>query len=500
MAPVTRSMLKAFEIQQAQPFENLIPKCDRKLITTPTTTFQEKCLRDLSSSCLAMDPISQTAPLPNTTNSGVLKIQISQIEGTQLSMCALPPNKIVDLLGGFIKKNDIYSLKKQARGVLVTVSRSERNKNFLQQMVNKDMEVLLPHQVKVRMHVLQEQKKVVIKGIPLDINDTDLLEILIKENKDTNIIKVERMRNKEGILTTAVALSISGSIIPPHISLYRTRKTEPFIPPIIQCSQCQRFGHSRTFCTRKPSCRFCAGDHNIKECPNLRQDLNYKESNPNRRCANCNGCHSSRYLGCPVYKSTKKALRASVEQGTSFPTEFKKSLAIGKTKKINIFTQNCTSQISKFVNTKNLCDKPEKRTCLHPKTNERSASQHMSDPMQQMKNVNRSINDNLMKMVDLLKDTSSLIEMMERERKICLMHFDKIYKSQNNNLDISWPAEIKKDLLDIKQQLVVTIQENKISSRQNDSTTNNSVVHQKSTFKRKSTVNHKTKVYKSTFI
>jgi hypothetical protein len=124
----------------------------------------------------------------------------------------------------------------------------------------------------------------------------------------------------------------------------------------------------------------------------------------------------------------------------------------------------------------------------------------MTDPMQQMKNVNISINDNLMKLFDLLKDTLSLLEMMEHERKICLMHFDNSYQSQNNNLDISWPAEIKKDLLDIKEQLVFTIQENTISSGQNDSNTNNSVVLHKSTFKRKTNVNHKTKVYKSTFI
>ena len=73
-------------------------------------------------------------------------------------------------------------------------------------------------------------------------------------------------------------------------------------PP--QCTNCQEFGHTRTYCRLPPVCVRCGDIHKSKECPHTRTDSNVK------KCSNCGANHTANYRGCPVYAHLKKSFNA----------------------------------------------------------------------------------------------------------------------------------------------------------------------------------------------
>lgn len=64
---------------------------------------------------------------------------------------------------------------------------------------------------------------------------------------------------------------------------------------IPQCMRCQKYGHTKNFCTRTPRCVKCAGAHLTKDCDRTTRDDNVK-------CANCTKNHPANYKGCEIYQ------------------------------------------------------------------------------------------------------------------------------------------------------------------------------------------------------
>lgn len=76
-----------------------------------------------------------------------------------------------------------------------------------------------------------------------------------------------------------------------------------FEPPkhsrdIPQCANCQRYGHTKNFCHLQPRCVKCAGDHTTAQCSR-------KERSSAVKCILCNGNHPANYKGCSVYKDLR---------------------------------------------------------------------------------------------------------------------------------------------------------------------------------------------------
>ena len=68
---------------------------------------------------------------------------------------------------------------------------------------------------------------------------------------------------------------------------------------IIQCTRCQLYGHSKTYCTRPHKCVKCGGNHMTTVCQKS------KETPP--KCALCSGEHTANYKGCTIYKDIQNA-------------------------------------------------------------------------------------------------------------------------------------------------------------------------------------------------
>lgn len=64
---------------------------------------------------------------------------------------------------------------------------------------------------------------------------------------------------------------------------------------IPQCANCQRYGHTKSYCSRKPRCLKCAENY-------LTADYTRKERSDNVKCILYSGNYSVNYKVCTVYK------------------------------------------------------------------------------------------------------------------------------------------------------------------------------------------------------
>jgi hypothetical protein len=94
--------------------------------------------------------------------------------------------------------------------------------------------------------------------------------------------------------------------------------TEKSRRSIIQCHQCQRFGHTAARCTRNPQCARCAAEHNTNQCtcpsnPQC-QDMN-KCSHIKTKCALCGEEHKSTSKDCTQRKHAEAVLEKTNNEG-----------------------------------------------------------------------------------------------------------------------------------------------------------------------------------------
>ena len=62
---------------------------------------------------------------------------------------------------------------------------------------------------------------------------------------------------------------------------------------IIQCTRCQQYGHSKSYCNKSFVCVKCGGPHNSTTCS--------KRRDTPAKCALCGGNHPANYKGCEHY-------------------------------------------------------------------------------------------------------------------------------------------------------------------------------------------------------
>ncbi|KAH8338636.1 hypothetical protein KR074_000186 [Drosophila pseudoananassae] len=70
----------------------------------------------------------------------------------------------------------------------------------------------------------------------------------------------------------------------------------------VQCTNCQEYGHTRSYCTLRAVCVVC-GDAHKSACCTTNKDSTVK------KCGNCGGSHTANYRGCIVYKELKSRMR-----------------------------------------------------------------------------------------------------------------------------------------------------------------------------------------------
>lgn len=75
-------------------------------------------------------------------------------------------------------------------------------------------------------------------------------------------------------------------------------KSKNHLRDLVQCLNCQEYGHTKTYCAHFPRCVRCAEHHPTPTCQNLRNLL--------AKCALCLGDHPVNYKRYYIHKDLKK--------------------------------------------------------------------------------------------------------------------------------------------------------------------------------------------------
>ncbi|KAF0760385.1 Uncharacterized protein FWK35_00010858 [Aphis craccivora] len=138
-----------------------------------------------------------------------------------------------------------------------------------------------------------KQLSVIIRNLPVNISEASIYKELVELKFE--VASVTRLQNKfkTPIPIVAVLLSKSSTeIYSLNRLLHCVVAVEPRQPSndIPQCTNCQRFSHTKKFCHLPPRCVKCAGDHHYSSCP--------KEIETPPKCVNCLSNHPASYRGC----------------------------------------------------------------------------------------------------------------------------------------------------------------------------------------------------------
>jgi hypothetical protein len=152
--------------------------------------------------------------------------------------------------------------------------------------------------------------RVVIRHLHHTVDTQDIANELAElGHKVRNILNAKHRQTKEPLNLFFVDLEPAANnkdIF--HIKSLQNKiiEIEPPNKPrhIIQCTRCQLYGHSKSYCNRPYMCVKCGGPHNSTTCA--------KSKDTPARCGLCEGTHPANYKGCPHYHNlikNKKPIR-----------------------------------------------------------------------------------------------------------------------------------------------------------------------------------------------
>lgn len=164
-----------------------------------------------------------------------------------------------------------------------------------------------------------KQLSVIIRNLPVNISEACIYKGLVELKFE--VASVTRLQNKfkTPIPIVAVLLSKSSTAI---YSLNRLLHCVVVVEPrqpskgIPQCTNCQRFSHTKKFCHLPPRCVKCAGDHHYSSCP--------KEVETSPKCVNCLSDHPASYRGCTFYKEISKKNNNNKNNANHIPNNYTK--------------------------------------------------------------------------------------------------------------------------------------------------------------------------------
>ena len=150
--------------------------------------------------------------------------------------------------------------------------------------------------------------------------EADEIEEILKEDYDD--VKVERIMRGFGEgrqKTTQMKVRFKASVFPVSVNiLYERFQVRQFIDRPWQCYNCQGYGHSAKFCTKKQRCLVCAhsaGEHRVADC---------QVRDGPQKCVNCGGPHLSNSWKCQKMQKEKEIQKFKCNSHVTYSEAVKK--------------------------------------------------------------------------------------------------------------------------------------------------------------------------------
>ncbi|KYQ51274.1 hypothetical protein ALC60_09637 [Trachymyrmex zeteki] len=139
----------------------------------------------------------------------------------------------------------------------------------------------------------------VIRNVPLDISENDVVNLFSSQFKILSAKRLNIRTRKDGELITSpsrtVLIKFRGQNLPRAVTfLHVNFPVYPYIPRVLMCFSCLRYGHVNADCKSKARCARCGNKKHATpdECPRLRLPPH---------CCNCGGEHLPSSSVCPSY-------------------------------------------------------------------------------------------------------------------------------------------------------------------------------------------------------
>lgn len=146
--------------------------------------------------------------------------------------------------------------------------------------------------------------RVVLKNMHFSTDTEDIKNALEESGfKVRNVANAKSIKTKMPLNMFFIDLSPSSNCKDIYNVEYLLNAKIVFEPPyksndIVQCKKCQRYGHTRSYCSYPFRCVKCNENHDSTTCR--------KQINTPPNCVLCGGEHPANYKGCTVYKTLKK--------------------------------------------------------------------------------------------------------------------------------------------------------------------------------------------------
>jgi len=241
---------------------------------------------------IAKNPVVIIEPLPECSNE-FFKNPLKTFRILQSTL--LNKENVIECTRNIKKKIQVFKL---------------RDESHLNEILK--LENIGHFRVKCYQPFSQRIKIGLIGPIELEISEEEMLELLLENENEVPVYKVERLvlgKKENKRVTKTMKLFFEATELPEEIIfLYENFKVSPYIDKPWQCYNCQKFGHNANNCPNKTKCVICSGLHKFQDCPN-------KE---NKKCANCGGSHTASFGGCQKMKQQVEVQKIKVKNDISY--------------------------------------------------------------------------------------------------------------------------------------------------------------------------------------
>lgn len=231
--------------------------------------------------------------------------------------------------GQFLKKNSfkniiVGSLKRIGRNRITIEFRNYQDANaFL------NSPLLEQNNYKAFIPTFSITRMGVIRGIPVDWSEDDIMNNIEIPSGCGKVIKVRRLKRKilinnvtELKCTESVVVTFDGQVLPPKVyACYTALPVDVYIYPTVQCYNCCRFGHVKMQCRSRPRCFRCGHDHTGDSCSVEEEHI---------RCVLCKGLHMATSNKCLEFLRQKRIKETMAKSCISYAEASKQHAPISK--------------------------------------------------------------------------------------------------------------------------------------------------------------------------
>jgi hypothetical protein len=208
-------------------------------------------------------------------------------------------------------------------GVIIECSTKEECEKIIRKVDEKlkgKMDAKIPQ---------KRRPKLIIKNIPGEVNDEDLLQTISKQNPNINEITLReemklirtlktRVGTKHAIIEVSPVLWNTFNNFNFLYILFSRCKVEEY-NHVIRCFKCQGYGHFARDCNLKDMCVNCGEEHKTKNCqtPDHNNCVNCKRYNERVKAplSRTNIKHKANDQCCPSYQRVNNIIKSKIDYG-----------------------------------------------------------------------------------------------------------------------------------------------------------------------------------------